>query len=111
MRALAASFQLKLAQALLAGALLPLAFSPVDFWPLQFLSVGWLYLLGREQLPRAAAGIGFSYGIGAFGVGTSWVYVSTHDFGNAPPPVAAVITAGFVLVLAAFVALQLYAFR
>jgi apolipoprotein N-acyltransferase len=111
MRQFVASQPLILAQALLAGALLPLAFSPIDIWPLQFLSTAWLYVLLRERTPRAAAKLGFLYGVGAFGVGISWVYVSIHDFGNAPPSVAGVITTGFVLLLATYLALQCYAYR
>jgi apolipoprotein N-acyltransferase len=111
MRQFVASQPLILAQALLAGALLPLAFSPIDIWPLQFLSTAWLYILLRHRTPRAAAKLGFLYGLGAFGVGISWVYVSIHDFGNAPPPVAGVITTGFVLLLSIYLALQCYAYR
>ncbi|MDR2212025.1 MAG: apolipoprotein N-acyltransferase [Pseudomonadales bacterium] len=102
---------LALAQALIAGAVLPLAFSPLDLWPLQLLSVAWLYALLQTSAPRRAAELGLAYGLGAFGVGTSWVYVSIHDFGNAPPPLAGFITAGFVLLLASCLALQCYAYR
>ncbi|HWK55376.1 MAG TPA: apolipoprotein N-acyltransferase [Hyphomicrobiales bacterium] len=98
-------------QALGAGALLPLAFSPLTWWPLEFVSVAWCYLLLRDSTPRQAARLGLWYGLGAFGVGTSWVYVSIHDFGNAPPPLAGIITAGFVLLLAAVLALSTWAYR
>ena len=111
MRAFAATFRWQVAQALLAGALLPLAYSPIDFWPLQIVSLAWLYLLMQQRTPSEAARLGFAYGVGAFGVGTSWVYVSIHDFGNAPPALAGVITAGFVLLLAGYVALQFYLYR
>jgi apolipoprotein N-acyltransferase len=111
MRALPAAAYFTLAQALVAGALLPLAFSPLEFWPLEFFSLAWLYVLLRERTPREAAWLGFCYGVGAFGVGTSWVYVSIHDFGNAPPPVAFFITVGFVLLLASYVALQFHFYR
>ncbi|MDR0779111.1 MAG: hypothetical protein LBF16_00225, partial [Pseudomonadales bacterium] len=102
---------LLVAQALVAGALLPLAFSPIDCWPLQLLSTAWLYTLWRERTPRMAATLGFTYGLGAFGVGVSWVYVSIHDYGAAPPAVAGVITLGFVLLLSSYLALQGYVYR
>jgi len=97
--------------ALLAGAMAPLAFSPVNMWLLSLVSVGWYYSLLKHTSPRTAAFTGWCYGLGYFGVGTSWVYVSIHDFGDAPPDLALVITVLFTSVLAAFMAAQGWAYR
>lgn len=91
--------------ALAAGALTTLSLAPFDIWPLALLSAGLLYLGLRELAPKQAAGRGWCYGFGLFASGVSWVYVSIHDFGAAPPPLAGALTLGFVAGLALFFAL------
>jgi len=91
---------------LCAGGLLPLAFAPFALWPLiypllMFLFWSWLYVS-----PRRAAWRGLLFGCGAFGVGTSWVYVSLNKFGGMAPPIAAIAVVFFVLLLAIFIALS-----
>jgi len=91
--------------ALIAGALTTLSLAPFDIWPLALLSVGLLYLGLREPAAKQAAGRGWCYGFGLFASGVSWVYVSIHDFGAAPPLLAGALTLGFVAGLALFFAL------
>lgn len=91
--------------ALAAGALTTLSLAPFDIWPLALLSVGLLYLGLREPTAKQAAGRGWCYGFGLFASGVSWVYVSIHDFGSAPPLLAGALTLGFVAGLALFFAL------
>lgn len=91
--------------ALAAGALTPLALAPFDLWPLGLLSLALFYLgLGRLD-GKAAAWRGWLYGFGAFAAGTSWVYVSIHDYGAAPAPLATLLTLLFAAGLALFFAL------
>ena len=97
--------------AAVAGALAPLGFSPVDWWPLALLSAAILYVLLQDTTPRRAAQLAWCYGFGFFGVGASWVYVSIHDFGNAPPALAGILTLAFVAGLALFTALQGWVYR
>ena len=97
--------------ALVAGALGPLAYSPVNMWLLSFISVGALYILLNQASARQASRTSWVYGLGYFGCGTSWVYVSIHDFGNAPPALAVIITISFTVLLAAFIALQGWCYR
>ena len=52
-----------------------------------------------------AAWRGFLFGLGMFGVGVSWVYVSLHNFGHMPVPLAALATVLLVAVLALYPAL------
>lgn len=92
--------------ALLAGAIAPLAFAPFDIWPLAVLSIGLLYLVLRELRPAQAALRGWCYGFGSFAAGTSWVYVSIHDYGAASPALAGLLTLGFVAGLGLFFALM-----
>lgn len=87
--------------AMAAGTLTPLCMAPFDFWPLSLLSLGLLYLSLRELAPKAAMLRGWSYGFGLFGAGTSWIYVSIHDFGGASP----LLAGGLMLLFSAAVAL------
>jgi len=94
--------------ALVAGALTPLAFAPFSFFPLAILTSAVLFLLWREATPRRAAWLGFLFGAGQFGVGVSWVYVAIHDFGYSGVPMAVLLTAMLVAILAAYPALVGY---
>jgi apolipoprotein N-acyltransferase len=82
--------------ALAAGALTPLAFSPFDLWPLLLLSIALFYLGLRSIDGRAAVARGWCYGFGVFAAGTSWVFVSIHDYGAASVPLALLLTVAFV---------------
>lgn len=96
--------------ALIAGCLLPFAFAPFGFYPLAIISpalllLTWLYSTAKQTFWR-----GFLFGLGFFGIGASWVYISIHQFGNAPVPLAAFITILFVAILASFIAISGYIF-
>ncbi|WP_421861847.1 apolipoprotein N-acyltransferase [Motiliproteus sp.] len=98
--------------ALLAGAIAPLGFAPFEIWPLSILSCALLLAcLQASPKPRQAAWIGWLYGVGFFGVGVSWVYVSINQFGNAPPWLAGSLTAAFVMAMALFFSLHGYLHR
>ena len=91
------------AAALAAGALLPLALAPYDIWPAMLVSAGLLFwLLQGLSKRRHAFLIGWLFGVGKYGVGASWVYVSIHVYGGAEPPLAAALVALFVAGLALF---------
>lgn len=102
---------MRLLLALVAGALAPLSFSPIDWWPIALLSVAIYYALLQNTTPRRAAQLSWCYGFGFFGVGVSWVYVSIHDFGNAPPVLAGLLTLLFVAGLAFLMVLQGWVYR
>ncbi|TQV74812.1 apolipoprotein N-acyltransferase [Aliikangiella marina] len=98
---LLSKWQLRLTM-LLAGAIYPLAFAPFGFWPIAFFS--FLPLLYVTVTPAVLSPFkcGFYWGVGAFGIGASWVYVSIHEFGFVPVFGAALMTLAFVLYLALF---------
>ncbi len=94
---------------ILIGGIYPLGFSPFDIWPFTLVSI---ILLVNEIVARVAENkesanskklslfsIGLYWSYGAFGVGTSWVYVSIHEFGHAPVVGAVAISFLFVLTL------------
>lgn len=90
----------------LAGAIAPLSLSPLDLWPLALVSVFLLLLVLENTTARQAAGLGWIYGLGFFGVGASWVYVSINVYGNTGGLFAAFLTLLFVAGLALLFALQ-----
>ncbi|HHX35664.1 MAG TPA: apolipoprotein N-acyltransferase, partial [Gammaproteobacteria bacterium] len=90
---------------LVAGALITLTLAPFDLWPLTFVACIILYLGLSTLNPRQAALRGWWFGLGMFASGTSWVYVSIHDYGAASVPLAAFLTVLFVSGLALFLAL------
>jgi apolipoprotein N-acyltransferase len=74
----------ELALALGAGAVLPLAFAPFDLWPLAILCPAALMFLWDGRAPQGAATLGYFFGVGTFGTGTWWLFISIHGFGGAP---------------------------
>ena len=88
-----------------AGAALPLAFAPfAQFWiaPLSWAVLFWLW---RDAPPLRAFWLGTLHGLGAFGFGTYWTYISIHEFGELAPPLAAAISGALIGVLALVVVL------
>jgi apolipoprotein N-acyltransferase len=85
------------------GAVSVAGFAPFYLFPLPILTLAALLVLWqRAASPRAAAGVGFAFGLGLYLCGVSWVYVSLHDFGAMPAPLAAAATLLFCLYLALF---------
>jgi apolipoprotein N-acyltransferase len=88
--------------AFLGGAATVLAFAPFSLQPVAFFTLAWLIHLWMHAPPRRCAWIGFLFGLGLFGAGVSWVYVSLHYFGGMPAPVAGFATVAFCAFLALF---------
>lgn len=85
-----------------AGAAMVLAFAPAGQYPVAWLSLAVLAQLWMRATPRACFWSGLAFGLGLFGAGVSWVYVSLSRFGGMPPPLAAFATLGFCALLALF---------
>ena len=89
--------------ALLAGGALPLALAPFEIWPLMLLACGLCFwLLQRAVSCTEAFWRGWLFGVGKYGLGASWVYVSIDVYGGAGAPLAALLVAAFVAGLALF---------
>ena len=94
------------ALALACGALTVAGFSPFGFPFLPYATLAVLTALWlRADTPRQAGAVGFAFGIGLFGAGVSWIYVSLHDFGSMPAPLAALATLIYCAFLGLFPAL------
>jgi apolipoprotein N-acyltransferase len=96
--------------AFVLGALTVTGYAPFSLFPQPVITLaGLLYLLSRQPDARRAALTGFAFGLGLFLFGVSWVYVSLHDFGAMPLPVAVAVTLLFCAFLALFPAAVSYA--
>jgi apolipoprotein N-acyltransferase len=91
------------AAAAAAGAASVAGFGDPVLFPLPIAALavlGWLWV--RATSWRRAALLGFAFGAGLFMAGVSWVYVSLHEFGMMPAPLAGIATLLFCLYLALF---------
>ena len=86
----------------LVGAAAVLAFAPLELHPLAFLSFAFLIHQWVSAPPRRCLWLGFWFGLGLYGAGVSWVYVSLHQFGGMPAPLAGFATVAYCTFLALF---------
>src|SRR5436190_23831712 len=94
--------------ALLLGVLLTFAFAPYEIFPLAFLAPAGLLALWLNASKKQAFWRGFSFGLGLFGAGVYWIYISIHSFGDVPNVIAFLITGGLIAILALFPAFTGY---
>jgi apolipoprotein N-acyltransferase len=100
------SLRINLGVSLIAGALAPFALAPTNFWPLALVSVALLwYSLNHANTAKQATLSGFVYGLGYFGAGVSWVFVSMVDHSDTHWLLATLLTALFCGGMALFYAL------
>ena len=90
-----------------SGALLVFAFAPFNLWWLGFIcpALFLICLLPSHVTARQGLTRGCLFGLGKFGVGTSWIYISIHSFGNATWWLAGLITALFIGLMASYTGL------
>ncbi len=100
---------LKYVMALVAGALCVFGFAPFGAYPVPVIALAMLFVLwGRAGTARAAAVLGFYFGLGLFAAGINWIYVALHDSGDMPGWLASPGTLLFAAFLALFPALAGY---
>jgi len=87
--------------ALLAGLLHLASFAPTHAWYLQPLALAWLAWASWDATPARAARLGLAFGLAWLAAGLWWLYISMHEFGHLPGPMAGAA----VLLLAAFLSL------
>ena len=91
--------------ALIAGILLTLAFAPISIKLLAIIAPAILLTTWLNCSAKRALWRGWLFGLGHFGSGVYWVYISIHSFGGVPLALAYLLTFGFVAILAIFPAL------
>lgn len=98
---------------ILAGAFQTLTFAPYKLWLLGPISIALVLWITRglepcENSPPKGFLYGWLFGLGLFGSGASWVYISINTYGHAPPVLAGALTILFVAGLALFSALNFW---
>jgi len=92
--------------ALLLGFISITGYAPFYLFPATPLALaGLFYLVYKTVSPKQAAIVTYSFSLGFFCAGVSWIYVSLHDFGGMPLWMAGFATFAFCAFLALFPAL------
>ncbi len=91
--------------ALAAGCAMPLAFAPFSLFFIALISPTVLFMVWRRISPRRAFWRGWLFGLGQFGLGVSWVYISLYQFGGMPFSGAVFFTLLFIMLMALYPAL------
>jgi apolipoprotein N-acyltransferase len=95
--------------ALLAGAIFPLGFAPFGWYLLPVVALATLAVLVFPARSRDAFLYGWLFGIGQFGVGVSWVYISIYLYGNAGLLLSIAVMLLFVMFLGVYPAIMAWA--
>lgn len=91
---------------LLAGSFFTLGLAPFDLKLLSLVSITTFAIALTGQSWRQSLLLGWCYGLGFFGAGVSWVYVSINVYGHAPLALALTLTTFFCAGLALLFAIQ-----
>lgn len=97
--------------AALLGIAVTLSLAPWNYWPLGALSAASLWILWHTAKPTEILRLAWCYGVGFFGAGISWVYVSIHDHGNASVGLAGFLTLLFCALLAILFVIMGWVYR
>lgn len=92
----------------IAGILLTLSFAPFDYSCLALPTLIFLLACWQDISAKRAALRGFLFGLGLFGSGVTWVYISMHDFGGAGVFGSSLLSGLFAAFWAVFPALAGY---
>ncbi len=87
------------------GTLLPLSMAPFHWWPLGLISIAGLSFLICDSPTtkdhfKTLFFRTFSYGMGVFALGASWIFVSIHEHGGASIALALFLITPFIVFLA-----------
>lgn len=78
-------------------------YAPHYLYPLPILALAGLFKLWQQAAtPRKAFNIGYFFGLGFFGAGVYWIYISLHIYGQMPALLAFTATTLFCAFLALF---------
>lgn len=92
--------------ALVLGGMAVFAYAPFEFAPVMLLSLAGLFALWlRAKTSTDSVKTGLWFGLGMFGVGTSWLFSSIYIYADVFFPLAVLLTFGFIVYLSLFPAL------
>lgn len=93
-----------------SGALITLSFAPFNMWPIAIISLIAFSILLKDQSFKTTLWRSFAFGVGLYGAGIHWIYVSIHHFGGAAPIFAALLVFIFACFMAILFTLPFYIF-
>ena len=94
---------LRLLLSFTAGIVTVGGFAPFNLYPLAILGLAVLFMQWHQATSvRASFLSGFVYGLGLFGAGVSWIYISLHQYGGMAAWLAGLATFLFCALLALF---------
>jgi apolipoprotein N-acyltransferase len=93
---------------LIAGLLLVFSFSPFSLNLLAFISLATFFYILSESKAKHAFVYGYLFGLGLFGYGISWIYVSMTFLGDSPIWLSIILTIISILFISLFPALFAY---
>jgi len=91
--------------ALLCGLLIPLAFAPYSYGLLVIPALALFFYLLDSCSTRQALMRGWCFGLGLFGAGLYWVYISIHFYGHVSILLSVIVTFSMVALLALYPAI------
>lgn len=92
----------------ICGVLYTGAFAPFSVWPLSIFALGYLFYCWQNLSAKQSAWLGFLFGLGTFGTGISWMYVSISTFGGMPALLAGFCIFVLVVLLSLYLAVTGY---
>lgn len=96
---------------LAAGASLTLSFAPFNLWPASIVGLSVFYYLLTQTENKHWLKYSLLFSCSFLLSGCYWVYVSIHDYGGTPAPLAIIMTLMFCLGIGALLAPFIWAFK
>ncbi len=90
------------------GGLIVSSFAPFNLAMMTFVGMTFFLYSIHDKSAKQAFRNGYLFGLGLFGLGASWIYVSIYAYGGESMIISGAITALFVLFLALFPAACVY---
>lgn len=92
----------------LLGVALTLSFAPFEVFPFAILAPIAFFYLMQHTSPVKSFWLGYSLGLGLYGSGVYWIYISIYEFGHAPLIIAIILTIICVALLSLSTGLSAY---
>ena len=94
--------------AVFLGLLFSLGFAPNDLWFISVFSITCLHFLIQETNKKELFWIGYSFGLGLWSLGISWMFVSIYFYGNIGFILSLILTLIFIGILSIYLGVTLF---